>query len=156
MQKMRRKEREISSEDALQLFEKCEYAILATVNKDNTPYCVPVSPVLIDGVIYVHGALEGQKINNIKINPNVCLTCVGQTKLLPMKFSTDYESAVIYGKAEVIDSEALKRLALVEICKKFAAENIENADNYICKLIDKTSILKITIEAITGKAAKRL
>ena len=105
MTNVRRKDREIVKDEAYNLLKNTEYAVLATVNKDNTPYCIPFSPVVEGDFIYFHGALEGQKVENIKSNPNVCVTCIGETRLVPKNFTTEYESAVAHGICEVIEDE---------------------------------------------------
>ena len=149
---MRRKDREQSAEFALGVLRDCEYAALATANHDGTPYCVPISPVLIDGAIYFHCALEGKKLDNILSNPSVCITAVRHTKLLPEKFTTEFESAVAKGICKTVDSDEEKISALRGICEKYAADNIKNADRMISASLTRTCVCKITITEITGKA----
>ena len=55
---------------------------IATINKDGTPYCVPVHFVYADGKIYIHGLPAGQKIDNLIANPNVCLSVYNMDCLL--------------------------------------------------------------------------
>ena len=43
MRTMRRKDRELPRELALAVTDKCAYSVLATVNPDGSPYCVPLS-----------------------------------------------------------------------------------------------------------------
>jgi len=149
---MRRKDREKNNIFALEVIHDCEYAALATVNPDNTPYCIPVSPVLINNAIYFHCATEGQKLDNIRKNNNVCISCTRHTKLLPEKFTIGYESAVATGKCEIVFDETEKISALRGICEKYAKSNINNFDTHIAKYINNTCICKIIIEQITGKA----
>jgi len=149
---MRRKDREQSSEFALEILRDCEYAVLATANPDGTPYCIPISPVLIDGAIYFHCALEGKKLDNILSNPSVCITAVRHTKLLPEKFTTEFESAVARGICKIIDSQEEKISVLQVICEKYAAGNIKNADRMIAASLPRTGVCKIIIDEVTGKA----
>ena len=39
--------------------------VLATVGEDGWPYAVPLNHVLAGDVLYVHGATEGHKLDNI-------------------------------------------------------------------------------------------
>ena len=149
---MRRKDREKDSAFALEIIRDCEYATFATVNLDGTPYCIPVSPVLVNDAIYFHCATEGQKLGNIKNNNNVCVSCVRHTKLLPEKFTTEYESAVATGKCEIVFDATEKISALRAIGEKYAKSNMGNFDSHIEKYLDNTCICKIVIEQITGKA----
>ena len=45
---MRRKDREMDRDFALQVLDKCEYAVLATVNPDGTPYCLSLIHIFVD------------------------------------------------------------------------------------------------------------
>lgn len=56
------------------LLDRAEVASLATINADGTPYVAPVHFLYQEGAVYVHGLPAGQKIDNIKANPAVCLT----------------------------------------------------------------------------------
>jgi len=149
---MRRKEREKDSAFAFEVLRDCEYATFATVNPDGTPYCIPVSPVVIGNAIYFHCASEGQKLDNIKKNNNVCISGVRYTKLLPEKFAIEYESAVATGKCEIVFDEIEKIAALRAIGEKYANDNMANFDSQIANSLHATYICKIIIEQITGKA----
>ena len=149
---MRRKDREKDAEFALEVLTDCEYATLATVNADGTPYCIPISPVVIGDAVYIHSAMEGKKLDNIAINQTVCISCVRHTKLIPEKFTTEFESAVATGKCEIIKDNAEKISALRVICEKYAQTNMGEFDNAINRSLDRTAVCKIHIEQITGKA----
>lgn len=148
---MRRSDREIDSGLAIEILKNCEYATLATINPDGTPYCIPISPVLNDNYIYFHCAHDGKKIQNIKNNNNVCISGVGNTKLVPEKFTTEFESAVAIGKCTLVSNDDEKILVLKLICEKYALSNMGEFDNAIKKSLQRTSIYKINIEEITGK-----
>lgn len=82
MIQMRRKDREMSSEFALEVVDKCEYAVLSMTDLQNEPYAVPLSIVRIGSCIYFHGAKAGKKSEILATNPQVCLVCVGNVKPL--------------------------------------------------------------------------
>lgn len=65
--------------DVEDLFQKI---IVATVNPDGTPYSVPVHYALLHDMIYIHGLPTGQKIRNIKDNPNVYVILIRITSVL--------------------------------------------------------------------------
>lgn len=149
---MRRIDREKDREFAIGVLNKCEYATLATVNPDNTPYCIPISYVLYNGDIYFHCAVDGKKIDNIKLNSNVCISCVGSTKLIPEQYSTEYESAVVMGKCTEITDTDNKIDALKALCEKYAPSNMVMFNSEIERSLSRTSVYRITIDYITGKA----
>lgn len=151
---IRRQDRKKDEEFALKLVEECEYATLASISPDNTPYCIPVSPVLVDNYVYFHGAKEGHKVDNFNYNKNVCINCVGKTKLIPEKFTTEYESAILFGEVEIVEDEKEKSDILIKICEKYAASNMKNAPKAIQASLHRTGIYKVKIKRITAKAKK--
>jgi nitroimidazol reductase NimA-like FMN-containing flavoprotein (pyridoxamine 5'-phosphate oxidase superfamily) len=78
---------------------------------------------------------------------------VGPARVLPEKFTTSYESAVAFGRAsEVQESE--KHEAMLSLLKKYSPDFMEEGQKTIAKFIDKTTVIKIDINHITGKARK--
>ena len=68
MREMRRKDKEIGMDDAINFLTEHEYGVLSTVGTDGQPYGVPLNYVYKDNCIYFHCALTGHKIENI-VNP---------------------------------------------------------------------------------------
>lgn len=151
MRQIRRKDRVMEESLARELLKNCEYAVLATVNEDGSPYCVAVSPVLAGDALYFHCALEGQKFDNLRREPRVCLTCVGKTKLMPEKLTTQYESAVVYGEAEMIEDEAEKIAALRIFSEKYTPHCMDVAEAGIQKSLSRTGVCKVSVKRVTGK-----
>lgn len=150
MNKMRRADRAMDSEGAVKVLENGEFGILSTVDEKGQTYGTPLSYVFIDNKIYFHCAIEGTKLRNIENNPRVCFTVVGRTKVLSEQFSTEYESVMAFGKAEVIDGEE-KIMALREIVLKYSPDFIPQGEAYIERAKDKTCVVKLHTEVITGK-----
>jgi nitroimidazol reductase NimA-like FMN-containing flavoprotein (pyridoxamine 5'-phosphate oxidase superfamily) len=151
--KIRRDDQAISDKGARKILLKGEYGILSTVSVDGQPYGVPLNYSFIEDVIYFHSAIEGHKLENLSENNKVSFCVVGKTELLPAKFATKYESAIIFGKAfEVIGDE--KDKGLLELVKKYSPGFIEKGLRYIESTRDKTRVYKIVVESITGKSGK--
>ena len=151
---MRRLDREMDRDFALSIVDKCEYAVLGTLNKDNTPYCIPVTIVRNENSIYFHCAKSGKKIDNLNFCPKVCITCVGDTHIVPGKFTTEYESAIINGTAHEITDDSEKIFALRILCERHTPDNMINFDEAIERSLKVTGIWRIDIESITGKRKK--
>jgi len=153
MKNIRRKDREITSIEAVKILDSAEYGILSTVGKDGQPYGVPLSYVHRNSSIYFHCALIGQKLDNITDNPRVSFCVVGKTKVLPDKFATEYESAVAFGIAsEVYGNERYN--ALVWLLEKYCPDFIEVGKQYIDLKDKATKVIKIEISHISGKARR--
>ncbi|WP_195283399.1 pyridoxamine 5'-phosphate oxidase family protein [Harryflintia acetispora] len=151
---MRRRDRALPEDEAQKILRECEYASFCTVGADGAPYSVPVSPVLLQGAVYFHCAKQGQKLDNIARDPRVSLCCVGKTRLLPEEFSTLFESAVVTGRASMVEDEAQKVEVLRAICQKYAASNMHNFEREVALSLHRTGICKIEIESVTGKAKR--
>ncbi len=150
---IRRADRALSPEQALAILQKGEYGILSTVSSDGQPYGVPVSYSYADHAIYFHCAVEGHKLENLAANQRVSFCVVGETEILPDKFATRYESAILFGKAlELTGAE--KRAGLTELLKKYAPDFMEKGQKYIDSDFEKTKVYKIEIEALSGKARR--
>lgn len=151
---MRRKDRKLDEQVAVSLLEHCEYAVLSTVNEDGTPYGIPVSPVLEGKNLYFHCALEGRKLQNIRNHPAVCVTCVGGTRLVPEEFTTEYQSAVAFGIASMVEDEKEKIRILYLLCQKYAASNLDAFDREIKRSLHRTGICKVVITEWSAKGKR--
>ena len=151
---MRRKDREIKKDEAIEILKNIDYGILSTISQNGYPYGVPISYTYINGSIYFHCAAEGHKLDNIKNNDKVSFCVVGQTKTLPDKFSVKYESVIVFGRAvEVYGDE--KNMALLEILNKYSPDYIEQGLEYIQNSSEDTKVIRINVEHISGKARKQ-
>ena len=158
MREMRRKDRRLTEEEALDVLRKGEYGILGTVGEDGKPYSVPLSFVLDEEkkAIYFHcTAAGGQKIDNIMANPAVCFTVVMNTEVLPSEFSTKYYSANVFGTAKVVEEEGEKRDALFRIVLKYAPDFQKEGKTYIDRAIRAVTVVRIDMEQVTGKGRKK-
>ena len=153
LEKMRKENRQLPEEETMEVLLKCEYGILSTMG-DDYPYAVPMSYVVANNKIYIHGTCEsGQKTKNIHNNPKVCFTVVGNTKILPPQFATKYESVVVLGTASLCEGTD-KEMALEKFLDKYSSEYKQAGMKYIKAAINKVSVYEISIDMITGKAKR--
>ena len=112
---VRRQDRLMSETRALELLRSCEYGVLSMVTEEGLPYGIPINYVW-DGVnsIYIHCAPEGKKLRVLAKNSHVTFCIIGNVNLLPGKFTTEYESVVLYGEARtgLTAEERMKALHL--------------------------------------------
>ena len=154
MREMRRKERQITEEEAWAVVDKCEYAFLAMTAEDGTPYGLPVTIVREGRNIYFHSALEGRKVECLRRQPWVCLTCVGDTAIQQDRFTTLYESAVAFGTAAEVTENAEKVEVLRLLCLRHTPDNMADFDRAVNASLARTGIWKIAVEELTGKAKR--
>lgn len=152
---MRRKDRQMPKNWAINIADKCEWATLAMRTPDGYPYCVPLSIARMENYLYFHCANSGKKIDCLKFNPNVCISCVGDTQRLDDEFSTLYESAIILGKAEEVTNDDEKICALRAISLRHTPNNMSHFDETIKRSLAITSVWKVSIDHIDGKSKHR-
>jgi nitroimidazol reductase NimA-like FMN-containing flavoprotein (pyridoxamine 5'-phosphate oxidase superfamily) len=153
MKSIRRSDREITIQEAIELLDSAEYGIMSTVGKDGQPYGLPLSYVYKNDCIYFHCAVSGHKLENIEHNPKVSFCVVGKTKVLPDKFATEYESTVVFGVASEVNGTE-RYDALLWLLEKYCSNFIAEGKRYI-ELKDKiTKVFKIEIDRISGKARR--
>ena len=149
---VRRSDRALSEAEAQEILARAEYGVLATVGADGWPYAVPVNHVLCGEVLYFHGALEGHKLENLANCERVSFCAVASTRVLPEELSTLYESAVVFGRAALVTDPVEKRRALELLATRFCGTLTAAAEDAIRTDAARTTVVRIQVERITGKA----
>jgi len=149
--KMRRSDRLMKFEDALHLLTKAEYGVLSSVDEEGQPYGVPVNFVFDgDKSIYFHSASEGHKLENLNHNPKVSFTILGDVQVMDWKFTTAYESVILFGVANLVEGTE-KQHALHRLALKFSLNYMDEFENEIEQFLKSTKVVKISIEHMSGK-----
>ncbi len=151
---MRRKDREITEDEAIEILIKGEYGILSMCSPENEGYGIPLNYVLDNHQIYFHCAAAGSKLDYLRNNNKVSFCVVGNTTVIPSDFGTLYESTIVSGTTSEVDGNE-KREALKRIIEKYSANFIAEGNEYIDKLYDRVSVIKLSIQSITGKARRQ-
>lgn len=137
------------------LLDRADVAVLATINADGTPYGTPVHFLYQEGAVYVHGLPAGQKLDNIRANPAVCLTVYEAGDFLldpagnPCDTNTSYQSVILQGTASLLTDTEAKKTVLEGLVKKYTPSLSGRAlpEN----MVKGTAVLKIRVDAATGK-----
>ena len=153
MREMRRKDRQIRAEESKDILRDGSYGVLSTMGEDGYPYGVPMNYVFANQAIYLHCATTGHKLDNIAHNQKVSFTVVGKTEILPEKFSTKYESVIVFGRARKISGDE-KTAGLSLFVDKYSSDFQDEGKAYIKKNAASTCLIEIQIEHITGKAKR--
>lgn len=151
---MRRKDREMPEEFALEVADSSMWAVLSLVDPQGKPYGVPINVVRNGGFIYFHSAKVGFKLECLDYQKEVCLTFVGPSTLAPEEFTTKYQSSILRGLAKEVEEKEEKVLALRMLGEKFAPSNVEKLQGEIDGFIHHTSVWKVEITSATGKENK--
>jgi nitroimidazol reductase NimA-like FMN-containing flavoprotein (pyridoxamine 5'-phosphate oxidase superfamily) len=149
---MRRKDKELQSDEIVRLLLECEYGVLSTVDDKGLPYGVPLNYVFKDDSLYFHCALKGHKLDNLLGNSKVSFCVVGRTRVLPAEFSTEFESVIVFGEAAVVLGDE-RYLALASLVEKYSPDFVAEGQKYIEQFDSRTKVVRIKVHSMTGKAA---
>jgi nitroimidazol reductase NimA-like FMN-containing flavoprotein (pyridoxamine 5'-phosphate oxidase superfamily) len=157
---MRRRDRQMPLEDAKKLLMRAPFVFLSTAGDDGNPYCVPINMIMTDKeTAYIHGMKVGRKIDNIKANPNVCISYAESEGTVPSTktregFVLSFRSVVAFGTASLVEDIDEKKMALTKLCEQHLSKELEAYD-HIAASVERsagvTTIYKIQIESICGK-----
>jgi hypothetical protein len=119
---MRRKLCEITEKQEIEaILRRARVGRLATLGQDGYPYITPVNFVYLREAIYFHCARQGEKLDNLRVNPKVCFEVdiplayldTGYDPAMPVcDVGQFYQSVIIRGLAEIIEQPAEKIAAL--------------------------------------------
>jgi nitroimidazol reductase NimA-like FMN-containing flavoprotein (pyridoxamine 5'-phosphate oxidase superfamily) len=118
-------------------------------------YVVPLNYTYTpDGRILFHCALEGQKLDMIRANPNVCFAvsrqAIDPTEHYGEECSTPYESVLCWGTARVLDDIEERRQALAEFQVRYATEE-EPRDSVSLERAARCGAVEIVVTRMTGR-----
>lgn len=152
--KMRRIDRELSLDDAKIILQNGSYGVLSTIGADGYPYGIPVNYAYDGEKIYFHCAKNlGHKQDNIKFSDKVSFVVVTKDDVKPEKFTTGYESAVVFGTVQKNDDK--KQYALELLIEKYSPTFIKEGKQLIAESAKATDIFEITIQKLSGKANRK-
>jgi nitroimidazol reductase NimA-like FMN-containing flavoprotein (pyridoxamine 5'-phosphate oxidase superfamily) len=153
---VRRQNRILEDEARIrELLSDSEYGFLSLgVAENGYGYGIPISYVYDKDTnsLYFHCAPEGQKLDMIRRNNKVSFCVVGITQPVANKFTTLYESVIVFGKAVIDLPDDEKRKTLRLLVRKYSAGFEELGETYMDKSWNRTGVFKIEIEHITAKA----
>ena len=148
---MRRAEKEITSkteiEDVLKRGRVCQLGLC----DNGIPYVVPVNYGYADGVLYIHSAREGKKIEILRSNNLVSFNIYVDECLVesnkPCNWTMKYCSVMGAGKACILESRDEKNEALHLIMRHYSAGEYQ----FDPAAVDRVLIIKIVIDSLIGK-----
>ncbi len=153
---MRRSDLQVTRLDEIEaIIRQCRVCRIAMVD-GTQPYVVPVNfgYSLADGVLtlYIHGAIEGRKVEILKRNPSVCFEMDIEWGLVEGKNACDsgfsYASVIGFGQMQVVTDSAGKREALDHLMR----HAVGRTDNvYAESTLAHTAVYRLEASEFTAK-----
>ena len=152
---VRRESRALPLKDALQIIKEAECGVLATVDSEGYPCTAALNHTFFDdGCLYFHSGVEGEKVDNIRVHPQVSFFITHIAEVIFEQFTTAYSSVVVHGNMSFVEDIDEKRVILHKIVDRFSDGTVPQPviDEFIETSLPNVLVLKLTPEHITGKA----
>ena len=120
---------------------------------EGNPYLLPMNFGFKDGVIYIHGAQKGKKIDILKVNPQVCVNFSTdhqlrfQSEEVACSWSMRYRSVLAYGRVEFITDPTEKISALDIVMAQYS----DRSFLYNPPSIREVNVWKIKVDRFEGR-----
>ncbi len=172
---MRRKDREMGREFGLSIIDKAPFGVLSMVDAGK-PYGIPLSIVRAGNSLYFHSAPEGRKSKILRENGEVSIVFVGdwnvpelftdddlasiqdneekKAALLSGVFTVEFESAVVTGRAQLVQEEANRVEAMRLICEKYTPTKMTYFAEAAAAGLPRADIYQVEMEEIKAKRKK--
>lgn len=173
---MRRKDREMDTDFGLYIIDKSRYATISVTDALGEPYSIPISTVRIENKIYLHSAMGGRKVDLFTPDQAVCMVFVAdvqipelytrdelnemaidesKSSLLARRvFTTEFGSAVVKGKINVVENEGERIDAFTALCSKYCPDKMDLVPAAIRAGGSRAFIYGIDILELTAKRKK--
>jgi nitroimidazol reductase NimA-like FMN-containing flavoprotein (pyridoxamine 5'-phosphate oxidase superfamily) len=133
---------------------------VASLDGSGYPQVIPMNFVYHDGAVYMHSHPFGEKLDNIRRNPNVGFEVDQHICFLPSYYfhptdaaqaDTLYISVVIKGKAEIVNKNEEKAQALNALMEKYQKEGRYEALDANMPSVHEVAIIKVIPRNMRGK-----
>jgi nitroimidazol reductase NimA-like FMN-containing flavoprotein (pyridoxamine 5'-phosphate oxidase superfamily) len=153
---LRRADRVMSEQRALEMLARGFSGQLATVGEDGYPYCIPLLYLWMDGELYVHtGSARGHFRANVDREPRICFEIDEPDQVFDYgRFECDsglaYQSVILFGRIRVIEDPAAKQRFCEALMAKYGKPDTARPKGFFPRL-DIITVYAISIERMTGK-----
>ncbi|CAH0118446.1 MULTISPECIES: pyridoxamine 5'-phosphate oxidase family protein [unclassified Paenibacillus] len=162
---MRRKEFSIAERQEIDTFlAEMSCGFLGTIGEDGWPRVTPLNFVHTDDAVYFHGSKIGEKMEHLRLHPNVTFAVAKEYAIIPSYFSdpklacpaTSYFKSVLFkGTAQAVDDLAEKARSLTAFMEKLQPEGgyepIDPDDADYAKQLRGVAVVKICVESVSAK-----
>lgn len=127
---------------------------LGTVGEDGSPRLKPLNFVWHAGRVYFHSARDGEKIRDLRRDGRVCFEvdqalALVRARTQPCRATCLYRSAILRGRAVLVEDEAERRSALDALLEKHQPGSA--LPDYPPEKLALTAVVRIDVDEAVGK-----
>jgi nitroimidazol reductase NimA-like FMN-containing flavoprotein (pyridoxamine 5'-phosphate oxidase superfamily) len=140
-------------EKIAQLINKCVVCYVGMVDENNEPYVLPFNFGFNDGIIYLHSAQKGKKMDILHRNNKVCISfstdhqMAWQNADVACSYLMKYRSVQVFGHVQFIEDFEEKIKGMNIFMQKYTGRDFQ----YGAPSIHEVSIYKVVIDKMYGK-----
>ena len=153
---VRRADRMMSYERALETLAHGYSGRLATVSEDGFPYCIPLLYLWMSGELYVHTAsARGHLRANIEKERRVCFEIDEHEGVFDYgRFECDsglaYRSVCLFGQIRIVEDRDIKQRFCEALMEKYGKPESQRPKGFFPR-IDVITVYAIAVDRMTGK-----
>jgi flavin-nucleotide-binding protein len=150
--KIRRYKQQISDEECIEVLKNAPRGVLSFIGENGYPYAIPINQFYDDrdNKLYFHGALQGLKLDLLKINNKVCFTAMDEGFIKEGEWALNIKSVVCLGHMETLNDHE----KILDQCRRLARKfypTEQSIEDEIKKAGSRVNMLVMTIDRMTGK-----
>lgn len=135
------------------IIDKCEVCYVGMADGNNEPYVVPYNFGFHNGMLFLHSAQQGKKMDILRKNNKVWIVfstdhqMAFQHQDVACSYLMRYRSVMISGRVEFLESNEEKAEALNIIMKKYTGRDFK----YGIPSLVEVCCYKVIVEKMSGK-----
>jgi nitroimidazol reductase NimA-like FMN-containing flavoprotein (pyridoxamine 5'-phosphate oxidase superfamily) len=135
------------------IINKCDVGYIAMVDKDNSPYVIPMNFGLDGKHIYLHSGKEGKNLDILKNNNSVSVSFSTDHQMyirneaVACSYTMKYRSVLAHGLAEFIEDKEDKILGMNVIMKHYSGKKF----TYNLPAINNVCVLRVVVEKFEAR-----
>jgi uncharacterized protein len=132
----------------------CEVCYVGMVDDEGKPYVLPFNFGYEDGIIYLHSAGTGKKIDILRSRPSVCIAFSTDHQLkfsneeVACSYSMRFRSVLAYGDVVFVEDADEKQKILNVIMKQYTGKD---DFGYNMPAVMDVCVFKVKVSSFTGK-----
>ena len=150
---MRRCKQALPEQECREILTRAYRGTLAVIGDGGYPYALPINFLYADGHIWFHCALEGHKMDAVKMCDKACFTVIDE----PVKEENDWwyhvRSVICFGRIRVVTEEGERLARLGQLGAKYFPEGYDLHSDLV-KNGPRAAVLDFSVDHMSGKQVK--
>ncbi len=136
------------------VIKQCDICFVGFVEKDGTPYVIPMNFGYLNNQIILHSGPEGKHLSLLELNNRICVTFCTKHKLVyqhpdvACSYSMTSKSVVCKGLVSFVEDLGEKEELLNVLMKNYT----DRAFKYSKPALQNVKVWRVNIDEMTGKS----